>query len=65
MLGLGRQAVNTVSMAFAAALDIGLDFLLIPDHGAIGAANRQRVRADSRRRADDHLRADWRFAAHT
>ena len=38
MLGLGRQAVNTVSMAFAAALDIGLDFLLIPDHGAIGAA---------------------------
>jgi len=38
MIGLGRQAVNTVSMAVAAALDIGLDFLLIPAHGAVGAA---------------------------
>jgi O-antigen/teichoic acid export membrane protein len=38
MLGLGKQAVNTLTIGFAAALDIGLDFLLIPQHGAIGAA---------------------------
>jgi O-antigen/teichoic acid export membrane protein len=38
LLGLGRQAVNTLTIAFAAALDIGLDFVLIPQHGAIGAA---------------------------
>jgi O-antigen/teichoic acid export membrane protein len=38
LLGLGRQAVNALTMVFAAGLDIGLDFLLIPQHGAIGAA---------------------------
>jgi O-antigen/teichoic acid export membrane protein len=38
MLGLGRQVVNAVTMAVATALDIGLDFLLIPAHGAVGAA---------------------------
>jgi O-antigen/teichoic acid export membrane protein len=38
MLGLGKQVVNTLTIACAAGLDIVLDFLLIPQHGAIGAA---------------------------
>ena len=38
MLGLGRQVVNALTMTVATALDIGLDFLLIPSHGAVGAA---------------------------
>ncbi|HYM56986.1 MAG TPA: oligosaccharide flippase family protein [Solirubrobacteraceae bacterium] len=36
--GFGRRRFPVTVGAFAAAVNIGLDLLLIPDHGAIGAA---------------------------
>ena len=38
VMALGKLKVNALTMAFAALLNIGMDFALIPHHGAIGAA---------------------------
>jgi O-antigen/teichoic acid export membrane protein len=38
VMSIGKLKINSLTMIFATAVDIGLDFAFIPDHGAIGAA---------------------------
>jgi O-antigen/teichoic acid export membrane protein len=38
VMALGHLRINALTMIFAAVLNIGLDFALIPKHGAVGAA---------------------------
>ncbi|HMI30028.1 MAG TPA: polysaccharide biosynthesis C-terminal domain-containing protein [Gaiellaceae bacterium] len=38
VMALGKLKINALTMLFAALLNIGMDFVLIPQHGAIGAA---------------------------